>query len=117
VILSTTNLLNFTLIVFGLLVTSSVGSYLVFGAQMEEYDSFLGSIITNVRLALGDGNYSAMNKANPDISAPFFYAFIFWFSYFAMNMYQAILIRTYGELRSRRLLISEAMARIFFNDF
>lgn len=58
-----------------------------------------------------------MKQAGPDIAASYFYVFVFFFCYFAVNMYQAILIQTYNDLRRRRLLLSEAMARIHLREF
>jgi len=70
--------------------------------------------MTNFEMLFGEFPYEEMYEANSTASAAFFFSFVFVFSFFVMNMYTAIIIRTYQKLREQKLALSEAMATILF---
>ena len=100
-----------------MLIVFSFASYLVFGNHMLGYTRLDLSLLWNYKLILGDLDYEQMNRANSSMSAPYFYAFVFLFCYLFFNIFKAILIQTYNELRNRRLLVSEALVQITFDEF
>ena len=61
---------------------------------------------------LGDYPYDAMYKADPAVAALVLILFVFIMNFMMMNMYTAIVIRTYNKLQARQLFLGESMATI-----
>ena len=65
---------------------------------------------------VGQYDYSGMYEADPNTSAIIFLLSVVFFTYFVMNMYTAIVVRTYNKLRESKFFLAEAMARILLKD-
>ena len=57
-----------------------------------------------------------MYETDPNTSAIIFLLSVVFFTYFVMNMYTAIVVRTYNKLRESKFFLAEAMARILLKD-
>lgn len=56
--------------------------------------------------------YAAMYQADPAVSALVLITFVVSMNFLILNMYTAIVIRTYNKLQARMLFLGESMARI-----
>ena len=61
---------------------------------------------------LGEYPYDAMYKADGAVAALVLILFVFIMNFMMMNMYTAIVIRTYNKLQARQLFLGESMATI-----
>lgn len=61
---------------------------------------------------LGEFDYAAMYKADPQVSAIVLILFVVIMNFMVLNMYTAIVIRTYNKLQARQLFLGESMAQI-----
>ena len=86
--------------------------HLSFGEQDYFYSTIPNSFVTCFEMFLGDINYTAMFKADPQVSAICLALFVVVMNFLVFNMYTAIVIRTYNKLQARQLFLGESMAQI-----
>ena len=87
-----------------------------FGYQAFAFHDRAISIITCFTMMLGEYPYTAMFKANPQVSAITLLLFVFIINFMIINMYSAIVIRTYNKLQARQLFLGESMAKMLEKD-
>ena len=61
---------------------------------------------------LGDIYSGRLYEADPTVSALILVLFVLIMNFMVLNMYTAIVIRTYNKLQARQLFLGESMARI-----
>jgi len=64
-------------------------------------------------MLFGRDLYPELDQANPQASIPFFVIYSVLFYFIILNVYAAIVMRTYDNLRQKKQLMTEAMADIF----
>ena len=67
-------------------------------------------------MIFGEYFYTTMFKADSQVSAFIFVVFVYIFTFVTINMYIAIVMRTYVKLREQKMYLSQAMARLFWNQ-
>ncbi|XP_018023502.1 polycystin-2 [Hyalella azteca] len=73
--------------------------YLLFGTQVEDYNSFISSTFTLLRTILGDFNFQDMEEANRILGPIFFLTYVFFVFFVLLNMFLAIINDTYSEVK------------------
>ena len=86
--------------------------YISFGDKTYVFSTISNSFITVFQMFLGEFPYTAMYNADPVISAFVLFSFVVLMNFLVINMYTAIVIRTYNKLQGRMLFLGESMARI-----
>ena len=64
------------------------------------------------QMFLGEFPYKEMYKSDPSVSGIVLVLFVFIMNFMVLNMYTAIVIRTYNKLQARQLFLGESMALI-----
>ena len=107
------DLLYFSIMMLSVLMACVVITYCIFGPNSPKFESQPQSAITLLRMMFGLDVYVAdIHNANPS-SALWFYVFYCIIFYFVIvNLYAAIVMRTYDNLRQKKQLVTEAMALI-----
>lgn len=65
---------------------------------------------------MGRYYYSSMYKIHPEFSYLIMLMVSLFFTFFVLNMYTAIVARTYNKMRETKFFLTEAMARILFDE-
>ena len=86
--------------------------YVSFGEHNYQFSTISTSFLACFKMFLGDYPYDAMYKADPAVAALVLILFVFIMNFMMMNMYTAIVIRTYNKLQARQLFLGESMATI-----
>jgi len=110
------DLLVFTLMVTLCLFMMIVACNALFGSREFLFHTLSQSFMTNIQMMLGVFPYQEMYNANYKVAAVIFLFCVFFFVFFVMSMYTAIMIRTYNKLRPKKFFVSEAIARILWKD-
>ncbi|XP_065832466.1 polycystin-2-like [Oscarella lobularis] len=74
--------------------------YLIFGAQIQDYETFGSSVFTLFRIILGDFDFQALESANRILGPIFFVTYVFFVFFVLLNMFLAIINDTYGDVKS-----------------
>jgi hypothetical protein len=106
------DILNFGFILILLLTAFSLMAHLCFGAQTSDFSSLGNSYFSLFLSMMGQINYDVMNAANPSLSDIFLLFFIVLFVFILINMFLAIVMATYTELREENQELLEAKAEI-----
>lgn len=104
------DILTFTTICVMFFCVFVVISYISFGEQVYGFKSITDCVMTVYKMFLGEFAYSSMYDADPQVSAVVFALFIFIMNWLIINMYTAIVIRTYNKLQARMLFLGESVA-------
>lgn len=78
---------------FGLLAFS------VFGSELEDYSSFLRTMVTQFSMNLGDFDFEAIFMVNPTVATLYFFSFIGLNVMVLMNMFIAIINDSFAEVQ------------------
>jgi len=86
--------------------------HISFGEQNYFYSTVPNAFLTCFEMFLGEISYTTMYKADPQVSAALLVLFVVVMNFMAINMYTAIVIRTYNKLQARQMFLGESMAVI-----
>ena len=100
----------FTTITFLIFSVFVVIVFVSFGEHNYSFSSTGRSILACFQMFLGEFPYSAMYKSDPSVSAIVLILFVVIMNFMVLNMYTAIVIRTYNKLQARQLFLGESMA-------
>ena len=106
----------FTTIVMFLFMSFVATCNMLFGYRASAFSNIPQSSFTCLQMMFGEYFYRAMFEADPEISAFIFVVFVYIFTFVTINMYIAIVMRTYIKLREHKMYLSQAMARLFYNE-
>jgi len=98
-----------TLLIFFVFV---ITVYISFGEVVYQFSSVTEAFLTCFEMFLGDIYYTRMFNADPNVSAIILVIFVLIMNFMVLNMYTAIVIRTYNKLQERQLFLGESMAKI-----
>ncbi|KFV69600.1 Polycystin-2, partial [Dryobates pubescens] len=94
------DLLGFAIMFFIVFLAYAQLAYLVFGTQLDDFSTFQGCIFTQLRILLGDFNFTELEEANRVLGPIYFTTFVFIMFFILLNMFLAILNDTYSEVRA-----------------
>ena len=110
------DLLNFTAVTMFIMVAVSLGYHMIFGYNQKDYSTSLESMYQQYFLMIGNKELPNMVKNRSQIGLVVYAFFAFFFVLYVIGMYTAIIVRTYVKLKERKMLISEAMSRLIFDE-
>ena len=93
------DLLNFTIITSVMIVSLSIMFYCVFGPNEKNFNSSSDSAMSMLQMLFGRDLYSELNRSNPRMADLFFIGYAICFYFVILNVYAAIVMRTYDNLR------------------
>ncbi|ESN98346.1 hypothetical protein HELRODRAFT_84784, partial [Helobdella robusta] len=88
--------------------------YLLFGAQVPDYNSLGTCIFTLFRFILGDFDFASLQQANRVLGPIYFVCFVFFMFFILLNMFLAIINDTYSEVKSE---LAEAKNEFEMGDY
>uniref|UniRef100_A0A1B6DKV8 EF-hand domain-containing protein n=1 Tax=Clastoptera arizonana TaxID=38151 RepID=A0A1B6DKV8_9HEMI len=97
---ATKDILCFSVIFFTVFIAFAQLGHLLFGSQVASFRTFAKSIFGLLRTVIGDLDYRALENSNHLLGPIFFFAYIFFIFFVLVNMYLAIIIETYCEVRA-----------------
>ncbi|WKY04392.1 hypothetical protein Q1695_005412 [Nippostrongylus brasiliensis] len=74
--------------------------YLVFGTQIVDYSTFIGSGYALLRTILGDFNFHDLERTNRVLGPLFFISYVFLVFFVLLNMFLAIINDSYVEVKA-----------------
>ena len=83
-----------------------------FGEHNYQFSSVSMSMVACFQMLLGEFPYTEMYLADSKIAAIVLIIFVVIMNFMVLNMYTAIVIRTYNKLQERQLFLGESMAHI-----
>ena len=78
---------------FGLL------AFATFGSELEDYSSFIRTLVTQFSMTLGDFDFEAIFMVNPTVATLYFFSFIGLNVMVLMNMFIAIINDSFAEVQ------------------
>uniref|UniRef100_A0A1B6L2A3 Uncharacterized protein n=1 Tax=Graphocephala atropunctata TaxID=36148 RepID=A0A1B6L2A3_9HEMI len=97
---ATKDIACFSVIFFIVFVTFAQLGHLLFGSQVQDFRSFVTSVFALLRTAVGDFDYHKIENVNHFLGPVYFFAYIFFIYFILVNMFLAIIIDTYSEVRA-----------------
>ncbi|ALC38497.1 Pkd2, partial [Drosophila busckii] len=73
---------------------------LLFGTKHPDFRNFLTSILTMIRMILGDFQYNLIEQANRVLGPIYFLTYILLVFFILLNMFLAIIMETYNSVKS-----------------
>ncbi|MBW00747.1 Polycystic kidney disease 2-like 1 protein, partial [Eschrichtius robustus] len=73
--------------------------YLLFGTQVESFNTFIKCIFTQFQIILGDFDYNAIDNDNRILGPAYFVTYVFFVFFVLLNMFLAIINDTYSEVK------------------
>lgn len=86
--------------------------HISFGEHNYTFSSIARAELACFQMFLGEFPYAEMYKSDPKVSALILILFVIIMNFMILNMYTAIVIRTYNKLQARQLFLGESMAKI-----
>ena len=74
-------------------------AFAMFGSELEDYSSFIRTLVTQFSMTLGDFDFEAIFMVNPTIATLYFFSFIGLNVMVLMNMFIAIINDSYAEIQ------------------
>ncbi|XP_045678608.1 polycystic kidney disease 2-like 2 protein isoform X2 [Phyllostomus hastatus] len=74
--------------------------FLLFGSQVDDFSTLQNSIFAQFRIVLGDFNFAGIQQASPVLGPIYFITFIFFVFFILLNMFLAIIIYAYSEVKT-----------------
>ena len=74
-------------------------AFAMFGSELEDYSSFMRTLVTQFSMTLGDFDFEAIFMVNPTIATLYFFSFIGLNVMVLMNMFIAIINDSYAEIQ------------------
>lgn len=84
--------------IFGFL-AFALFAYTIFSSELEDYSSFMRTIVTQLAMTLGDFDFEALFMVNPMLATLYFFSFIGLNVMVLMNMFIAIINDSYAEIQ------------------
>lgn len=106
------DLIYFGFISFMLLLSFAVASYQLFGLNTAHFGTLQDCLLTLILMALGVTNLSELLDSHSPLASIFFLLFALLFSFVIVNMFLAVVMTTYTELRRRNQMFIVAKASI-----
>ncbi|KAG8306273.1 TRP-like ion channel Pkd2, partial [Homalodisca vitripennis] len=94
------DIINYSILFLYVYFAFALVGHFLFGSQMEDYKSFPMAVFALMRSSVGDFNYYKLVQADPFYGPIFFFAFIFFIAFILVNVFLAILVSKYEEVRS-----------------
>ena len=79
---------------------------MLFGYRAGAFSNIPQSASTCLQMIFGEYFYTIMFKADSEVSAFIFVVFVYIFTFVTINMYIAIVMRTYVKLREQKMYLS-----------
>ncbi|TKC47877.1 hypothetical protein EI555_012917 [Monodon monoceros] len=93
------DILGFAVMFFIVFFAYAQLGYLLFGTQVESFNTFIKCIFTQFRIILGDFDYNAIDNANRILGPAYFFTYVFFIFFVLLNMFLAIINDTYSEVK------------------
>ena len=74
-------------------------AFTIFGTELEDYSSFVRTMVTQFGMTLGDFDFEAIFMVNPTVATLYFFSFIGLNVMVLMNMFIAIINDSYAEIQ------------------
>jgi hypothetical protein len=74
-------------------------AFTMFGTELEDYSTFVRTMVTQFSITLGDFDFEAIFMVNPTIATLYFFSFIGLNVMVLMNMFIAIINDSYAEIQ------------------
>jgi hypothetical protein len=74
-------------------------AFSMFGSELEDYSSFIRTMVTQFSMTLGDFDFEAIFMVNPTVATLYFFSFIGLNVMVLMNMFIAIINDSYAEIQ------------------
>ena len=74
-------------------------AFTMFGTELEDYSSFVRTMVTQFSMTLGDFDFEAIFMVNPTVATIYFFSFIALNVMVLMNMFIAIINDSYAEIQ------------------
>ncbi|CAG9853679.1 unnamed protein product [Phyllotreta striolata] len=103
------DMLGFSLMFFIIFFAYAELGYLLFGNQVEEFNSFHIAMFTLLRTILGDFDYQKIQEANRILAPVYFLSYIFLVFFVLLNMFLAIISDAYGDVKTELNLAPKEM--------
>lgn len=94
------DLIGFSIMFFLVFLAFAQLGYLIFGSQVEDYSNFESAIFSQFRILLGDFDLDVLESASPVLGPAYFVLFVFFIFFILLNMFLAIIIDTYSEVKA-----------------
>lgn len=108
-----TDLFYFTIMSCVLALACTVVCFCLFGPNVSFFRTQPEAAVSLLQMVFGRNVYERFQDAYPDSALTFFLLFSILFYFVILNVYAAIVMRTYDNLRQKKQLLTEAMAEIF----
>ena len=89
----------FSLIFLIILISYSLLAFLMFGAVLQEYSTFITCIESQVALILGSFHFGKIRAANPAFGPVFFFTYVLIMVFALMNMFVTIINETFSAIK------------------
>ncbi|KAL4640930.1 polycystic kidney disease 2-like 1 protein [Arapaima gigas] len=93
------DILGFAIMFFIVFFAYAQLGYLLFGTQVQSFNSFVTCIFTQFRIILGDFDFDAIDQANRILGPIYFVTYVFFVFFVLLNMFLAIINDTYSEVK------------------
>jgi hypothetical protein len=93
------DILNFLLVVIGMMLGFSLFAHFTFGSMSESYSSLFLTGMRLLEMMIGVIDYMELQKADPILAPAFFIIFLLFFVYVLVNIFIAILERAYSSVK------------------
>ena len=107
------DLLYFTIMSCAIALACTVICFCLFGPNVSFFKTQPDSAISLLQLVFGRNLYTYFKDLDHTTAMIFFLMFSILFYFVILNVYAAIVMRTYDNLRQKKQLLTEAMAEIF----
>ena len=92
-------ILNFCLPFFFGFIAFGLFAFSVFGSELEDYSSFMMTMVTQFSMTLGDFDFEALVMVNPLLGSLYFFAFVGLNVIVLMNVFLAIINDSFAEVQ------------------
>ena len=107
------DLLYFTIISGVLTLALTIICYCLFGPNELRFYSQAEAAMSILQMLFGRDLFPELRRSNAEAAIVFFILYAITFYFVILNVYAAIVMRTYDNLRQKKQLLTEAMADIF----
>ncbi|XP_078473231.1 polycystin-2-like isoform X1 [Lampetra fluviatilis] len=96
------DLLGYTLVFATVFLAFAQLAFLIFGGALPDFSSFSSCILTQVRILLGDFDFSSLEAASRIMGPIYFVSYVFCVGLIMMVMFLAIVSEAYSEEKSEQ---------------
>ncbi|XP_060707555.1 polycystin-2 [Hemiscyllium ocellatum] len=94
------DIIGFAIMFFIVFLAYAQLAYLVFGPQVDDFNTFHTCIFTQFRIILGDFDFAKIEEADRILGPVYFVTFVFFVFFILLNVFLAIINDTYSEVKS-----------------